>query len=439
MKKTTLLALFVLFTIGLWAEIPLSNYAFNYLVTTYTELSSGTSLGNSSSDDQCFTNPAVPTGYGSYATGPGFPIGFDFSFGGVSYDVIGINANGWISLGKSSLGNLAVDMRSSNFGTPLSTREGGFADESLLARIAACGRDLQAQQDSSILLALSGIAPNRVLTVQWKNYRRKNMNNENLNFQIKLSEADMSVGILYGEMTVSAITTLQIGLRSAPANPATNFANRSIASGSLWSESLAGDSVTSAAVLSPTQYPQLGAHFNWAPPLAPQAEFSANPISGNCPLTVQFTDLSIPGSHPISSWHWESNGQTSSLQHPQFIYSNPGTYDVSLTISDGLSVVNETKTGYINVLQSDIPGVNTNITMDGADALVSWDAINTDEHGNSFSPDYYFLYFNGSDDPNGDFYFLAPIAYGTNQYRHIGVGMGAEHMFYKVKAVAIED
>jgi hypothetical protein len=79
-----------------------------------------------------------------------------------------------------------------------------------------------------------------------------------------------------------------------------------------------------------------------------------------------------------------------------------------------------------------IPGVNTGITMDGFDAIVSWEPMPTDD---SEIPDYYYLYFNGYDDPEGEFYFLAPIAYPGTQYRHQGVGMGAQHMFYRVKAV----
>jgi gliding motility-associated-like protein len=49
--------------------------------------------------------------------------------------------------------------------------------------------------------------------------------------------------------------------------------------------------------------------------------------------SLQFTDLSTAGS--IQSWEWDfGNGLTSSVQNPTVIYTDPGTYSVSLTITD---------------------------------------------------------------------------------------------------------
>ncbi|MBT7901377.1 MAG: PKD domain-containing protein, partial [Candidatus Marinimicrobia bacterium] len=78
-----------------------------------------------------------------------------------------------------------------------------------------------------------------------------------------------------------------------------------------------------------------------------EANFSANPVSGNAALITNFTDIS--GGSP-TSWSWDfGDGNTSSTQHPTHNYESPGAYTVSLTISDGIDSDTETKSDYINV------------------------------------------------------------------------------------------
>lgn len=65
----------------------------------------------------------------------------------------------------------------------------------------------------------------------------------------------------------------------------------------------------------------------------PVATFTADVNQGMAPLTVQFTDLS-PNSP--TAWDWDfGTGAGSTDQNPQYTYSNPGIYDVSLAIDDG--------------------------------------------------------------------------------------------------------
>ncbi len=78
---------------------------------------------------------------------------------------------------------------------------------------------------------------------------------------------------------------------------------------------------------------------------SPIANFSADQTSGCTPLTVVFTDLST--GNP-TSWSWTfGDGGTSNLQNPSHTYTTPGTYTVSLTVSNGCGENTETKTGYI--------------------------------------------------------------------------------------------
>ncbi len=81
------------------------------------------------------------------------------------------------------------------------------------------------------------------------------------------------------------------------------------------------------------------------------ANFEANTTSGNIPLTISFTDLSSP-EYSIVSWQWDFNNDgtiDSEEQNPEWTYTEPGTYSVSLTVSDGVNEDTELKEEYITV------------------------------------------------------------------------------------------
>lgn len=67
----------------------------------------------------------------------------------------------------------------------------------------------------------------------------------------------------------------------------------------------------------------------------PTADFFSTITSGCAPLTVQFTDQSQGGPN---TWAWSFPGgspATSGDQNPVVVYSTPGVYSVSLTVSNG--------------------------------------------------------------------------------------------------------
>lgn len=85
------------------------------------------------------------------------------------------------------------------------------------------------------------------------------------------------------------------------------------------------------------------------------ADFSVNKTSGCAPLTnIQFSDLSTPAG-TITSWKWifESNGQ-SVLQNPLIAYTTPGTYDITLIVSNGTTFDTVIKTDYITVFANPV-------------------------------------------------------------------------------------
>ena len=81
--------------------------------------------------------------------------------------------------------------------------------------------------------------------------------------------------------------------------------------------------------------------------VAPVADFSANPAHGNAPLEVRFTDKST--GNP-TSWKWDfGDGETNQYQTPIHIYENPGSYSVTLTVTNPVGNNTTTKTDYIQV------------------------------------------------------------------------------------------
>jgi PKD repeat protein len=85
-------------------------------------------------------------------------------------------------------------------------------------------------------------------------------------------------------------------------------------------------------------------------PVPPVANFTATPLNGNAPLTVQFMDIST-GTAPLTYvWDFNNDGVTdNTTQSPSYTYVNAGTYTVNLTVTNGAGSDSEIKTGYITV------------------------------------------------------------------------------------------
>ena len=80
---------------------------------------------------------------------------------------------------------------------------------------------------------------------------------------------------------------------------------------------------------------------------APVADFVGDPLSGNAPLNVDFTDLST---NDPTSWDWSfGDSGTSQQQNPSHQYTGEGQYNVSLTAANAYGQDTETKNNYITV------------------------------------------------------------------------------------------
>jgi PKD repeat protein len=90
-------------------------------------------------------------------------------------------------------------------------------------------------------------------------------------------------------------------------------------------------------------------------PVPPVARFSGTPATGTAPLTVTFTDLSL---RTPTSWTWSfGDGNTSTLKNPSNVYSSPGLYTVSLTVTNSAGSNSTTKLNYINVTEGAVAPV----------------------------------------------------------------------------------
>ncbi|MBI3260271.1 MAG: PKD domain-containing protein [Ignavibacteriae bacterium] len=97
--------------------------------------------------------------------------------------------------------------------------------------------------------------------------------------------------------------------------------------------------------------------------IPPTAAFTATPLQGCVPLTVNFTDQSTDSP---TSWNWDFKNDgsvTSTSQNSSYTYTVPGTYSVQLTASNSSGSNSLTKTNYITVYALPTIDAGTNTTV----------------------------------------------------------------------------
>ena len=121
----------------------------------------------------------------------------------------------------------------------------------------------------------------------------------------------------------------------------------------------------------------------------PTANFSINATSGCTPFNAIYTNLSTVGSAPIVSTIWDfGDGSNSALNSPNHLYTTPGTFKVSLSVTDTNGCINKAiKTNFLTVNQTPTAAftvtptqscapplaVNFTNTSIGAGLSYSWD------------------------------------------------------------------
>ncbi len=282
-----------------------TTYVWSQTTGVYTEITGGTVHGTASNDDTSFN--AVP-------------IGFTFNYNGVDYTQVSIQSNGFAAMGASV----------SNSYTPLSS---GATNNVL----SALGRDLQGNGTTSQLMSLmEGTAPNRVFTIQWKDYKRWGSSyvGDSFNFQIKLHETTNVVEYVYGPFTAVAVATpptIQVGLRGA-AN--TDFNNRTSAGD--WITSTAGATNAATMALTNVFFPPSGLTWTWTPP-PPSPNF--NTSYKTAPAQALIGDTVTYTVHILNSGTAPANAATMVDPIPAGVtYNNDVACSAGLCEYDGTNV-----------------------------------------------------------------------------------------------------
>lgn len=273
---------------------------------TYTSITGGTVLGNTSSNDQRFLDPATPLG-GTTTTGVGLPIGFNFTFNGTSYDRFGIHYNGWITFGQSTLGATAVNMASASAITPL-TSTTAITPTHLRNRICGFAGDLAAQTGSELRFETLGTAPNRVMVVQWTNARHTTASGDSYNFQIRLFESTNNIEIHFGSFTQNGTNrTRQIGLGGSVA---TDYNARRVVNGTqTYLTSIAATANSQNCAITSTLTPPSGTIYRW--------------VFEPCPLPTGLAMTNVTGVSTTFNW---VAGPTSTAYEVEYKTASSGTW-----------------------------------------------------------------------------------------------------------------
>jgi len=164
-------------------------------------------------------------------------------------------------------------------------------------------------------------------------------------------------------------------------NPSSPFLKGSYDAGGIWDFSVSDDYVYIASYYN-------GLHIlktNLEQTPLPIADFDANPTYGCAPLLVQFTDRS----GNTNGWNWNFGDEdTSNERNPKHIYSKPGTYRVSLLVSNANGISYPvTRVIYVldsNLLPIDVQNLtpvadfNTNVTSGRAPLSVQFTDLSKD-------------------------------------------------------------
>jgi hypothetical protein len=234
------------------------NYTFASSSGTYTALVGGTTLASGTTwDDQVSTLITMP---------------FSFTYNNVAYTTLGINANGFITLGAVSTSGFYCGLQTSAANS-----------------IAGYGTDLVgATATSTIKYGVSGTAPNRKYIIQWAECKHFNGGaTDSYTFQIVLNETSNTVQVVWGPVTAAttmgantcADSNTESGSVGLLGNSNLDFNLRSITngavSGNTWAASIAGTTINAVGNMSATNIPASGLTYTWTPPVAVPMAFTS--------------------------------------------------------------------------------------------------------------------------------------------------------------------
>ena len=306
---------------------------------TYTEITGGTVVATGTADDAAY----------------GVTLPFPFTIGGQTFTTAGFNTNGYLSLGGTYYMSYY----------PIYYSYSGTYPYTVLVPIS---RDLQGSATGEMSYQVSGVAPKRVITFQWKNwtsYYYANYTTSVLNYQLKLYETSNMFEFVYGPITMAAsFTYVAVGVSNGNSALRPDYAQRTtqwVGSTKQMLPTVPGTSVGNMP-LDPTSVPPTGYTYVWGCYVpddvvdAKLTDASGNPVAYyftpgtayvsyridypadqayNVPMTVKFYRVGDLSGQPVLTHDFVVNKPIGSAVGIEAITANlpPSYYVVEVTFN----------------------------------------------------------------------------------------------------------
>ena len=311
------------------------------------------------------TGTAIPTANTDDANSIAQGIGFPFTFNGTVFTQVVLNTNGFIKLGAAApTGPAYTDGSQSTVNGPVDG-----PDTNLLLIF---NQDLQAgAAGTEYRVATTGITPNRVCTIQWKNVQDKPRFNgattpvlvgtqyANFSFQIQLFEVNNSTQFVYGTATPGAVADdfakfVSVGIKGSSA-VAGNLILGTKASATPWAQTaFVGAPYTgNAHNVRGTQLPQAGRTYTFSIPVA-------NDVATQ--IIYGFSKLAVPGSNPVELQALVRNAGTAATVGPVTVtlsVTGANTYTATQVVPS-LGTTATTSTALVTFAAVPLPNLGNN-------------------------------------------------------------------------------
>jgi gliding motility-associated-like protein len=251
-KNISLLSLLVFLFFSNSISAKVADYTFSQSydpLVFYSEIAGGTVL-------------PTPGGIQNFNN---IPLNFTFKYNNINFTNFSVNSGGFIALGSSV----------QTYFPPISNNRGTNNI------ISAIGATTVPRSGGELRYELTGVAPNRVMIIQWKNFGI-NSNDQN-NFQIKLHETSNEVELEYGNFVIASTSTYNVfaGLRG---NNNADFNSRQTTTD--WSVTTATTANNGFCRLSSSVVPSSGLKFFWTPPADAPMTFVSSTVTQSSTANV---------------------------------------------------------------------------------------------------------------------------------------------------------
>ena len=282
-----------------------SSYSHTAVAGTFTEIAGGTNVTSILDDD---------------AQSAAITLPFTFNFCGINYTSVKANSNGWITFGN---GTSDMSIMRENNTTNLNT---------LKPLLMPLWDDNDGISGAAMYL-VTGAAPNRVFTFQFKNWEWYWNGSVNISYQVKLYETTNVIEYVYRQETNAGSpggsSGCTIGIADGAATPTYLTLNNSTATPTASSTTF---------TTSITSRPATGQIYRFTPPV-PCTAATAPAVTGTTALPTAIclsgnTNLSLPISMPAATgltYQWQRSTTTATGPFVTIANTTAPTYSAPVT------------------------------------------------------------------------------------------------------------